>query len=336
MTGHTGFKGSWLTLLLHSRGHEISGYSLDPLADGLFSRTALHELMSNDFRGDVRDDRALSRAIQLTEPDYAIHLAAQALVLQGYRSPRETYTTNVNGTLNFLEATAASDSIRSQLVVTSDKVYAPSPQRHRPYLESDALGGDDPYSNSKAMADLLTQEYFKRSYGKPGAIARAGNVIGAGDSAADRLLPDLVRAKLSESTFLMRYPNAIRPWQHVLDCINGYLMLLRAAEQSGGMGPLNFGPRESSAAPVSDVVQLASKYLDIPSSRISSASENKLREQPYLELDSGKARDLLGWEDHFSLAEAVEDACKLLPRESNESRNAILSTISSWSLRHVD
>jgi CDP-glucose 4,6-dehydratase len=253
ITGHTGFKGAWLIFLLKARGHEVSGLALDPLPGSLFERADLAQDLTHDFRVDIRDREKTHKAFQEVQPGYVIHMAAQALVREGYRNPLYTYETNVNGTLNVLHAIEQTESIRAQLIVTTDKVYL-NQGLNRPYVETDSLGGADPYSASKAMADILAQEWLGRAGAKPGAIARAGNVIGAGDISRDRLIPDISRAALSGNKLQVRYPHAVRPWQHVLDCLNGYLALLDEADRGLEAGAWNFGPDAAEGLSVLDVV----------------------------------------------------------------------------------
>jgi len=244
VTGHTGFKGSWLTLLLKAKGHKVSGIALDPPQESLFERAKISQDLAHDVRIDVRNREAVIQAFGEIKPDFVIHMAAQALVLEGYRNPRETYEINVNGTLNVLEASEISASVRAQIIVTTDKVYE-NRGLNRPYVESDPLGGNDPYSASKAMADILAQEHLARKGATPGAVVRAGNVVGAGDYSRGRLIPDFVRANQVGAKLTVRHPEATRPWQHVLDCLGGYLLLLDAVDSRGFRGQWNFGPPAS-------------------------------------------------------------------------------------------
>jgi CDP-glucose 4,6-dehydratase len=218
LTGHTGFKGTWLSLLLSSAGHEVSGISLNPVEGSLFSRVRPRDLLNADVRLDIRDAAAVHEQIARIAPDVVIHLAAQPLVRESYRDPRGTFDTNVWGTINVLEATRRTESVQATLIVTTDKVYR-NDGRSTGYVESDPLGGHDPYSASKAMADLATQSWRASYPGTPIAIARAGNVIGGGDVSPDRLMPDLIAAFATGTPARIRNPRAIRPWQHVLDCL---------------------------------------------------------------------------------------------------------------------
>lgn len=329
ITGHTGFKGSWLIFLLRAQGHKISGLGLDPLAESIFSRTKLERDLNHDFRIDIRNRDETIKSVGKAQPDYLIHMAAQAIVREGYRNPLYTYETNVAGTLNVLEAAHQADSIKAQLIVTTDKVYM-SRSLSRPYVETDPLGGKDPYSASKAMADILAQEYFSRKGSKPGAVARAGNVIGAGDIAPERLFPDIVRAIESRRPLKVRLPEAIRPWQHVLDCLGGYLALLEALEKTSVRGEFNFGPGSGMLASVDDVIQQVQRQTPFALEE-ASWEDDTFREEPYLFLDSEKARRVLGWSEKFDLADSLRDATMAVSNmDGLELREHIDSTVKTW------
>lgn len=306
ITGHTGFKGAWLVFLLKAQGHQVSGLALDPLPGSIFDRTNLESELIHDFRADIRNVNETVNAFRHAEPDYVIHMAAQALVREGYRNPRYTYETNVLGTLNVLEAVDQTDSVRAQLIVTTDKVYLDQ-GLNRPYVETDPLGGKDPYSASKAMADILTQEHLSRDGAKPGAIARAGNVIGAGDVSNERLIPDIVRALEADEPLVLRYPGAIRPWQHVLDCLYGYLALLSAIENHGARGEWNFGPRIDSQLSVGEVAERAANQLALKIEPQVDISEN-FPEDSFLVLDTRKAGANLAWSNLLSPLEAIDSS----------------------------
>lgn len=304
ITGHTGFKGAWLTLLLLSRGHTVSGISLDPEPGALFTEANLHELVENDFRVDIRDFKALSVAMNSIKPDVLIHLAAQPLVRRSYRNPRETYETNVNGTLNVLEASQQLQRLRARLIITTDKVYK-NVDRAEGYLETEPLGGDDPYSSSKAMADLLTQSWVKSFPAMPTAIARAGNVIGGGDVCEDRLIPDAIRAFTRGKPLHIRYPAAVRPWQHVLDCVNGYLALVDKMLTDDEQGEWNFGPGNESFVPVGQV-SLAAAHFWSEKASVEIDEGQHLHEANLLALDSTKAESQLGWRNKLVYPESLE------------------------------
>lgn len=310
ITGHTGFKGSWLSLMLQMQGHTVSGISLDPPEKSLFSQANLSNLLQNDLRIDIRNSGELSSAVKKIDPEVIIHLAAQPLVRESYKDPVGTFETNVLGTLNLLEATRALTNLRATLVITTDKVYK-NHNHLRGYLETDELGGDDPYSASKAAADIATQSWVKSFATSPVAIARAGNVIGGGDWAADRIIPDLVHAYSSNQMPSLRYPHAIRPWQHVLDCLNGYLKLADTMISDGISGEWNFGPELREKHEVLDLVKAFAKAWGIQES--DSAWTIEETEQPheagYLLLDSNKARKSLGWSDELSFSDSIDWTC---------------------------
>lgn len=306
VTGHTGFKGSWLSRMLQMQGHTVSGISLDPPEKSLFNQADLSNLFQNDLRIDIRNSNELSSAVKKIDPEVIIHLAAQPLVRESYRDPVGTFEINVLGTLNLLEATKALANLRATLVITTDKVYK-NHNHLRGYVETDELGGDDPYSASKAAADIASQSWVKSFATTPVAIARAGNVIGGGDWATDRIIPDLVNAYSSDQTPTLRYPHAIRPWQHVLDCLNGYLKLVDSMIAHGVSGEWNFGPDLKVKYEVLDLVKVFAKAWGVQETESSWAIEEA--EQPheagFLLLDSSKARRSLGWSDKLSFSDSI-------------------------------
>lgn len=303
ITGHTGFKGAWLAAMLKEQGHELVGISLPPLEKSLYKEADLADLFEKEYFLDIRDGSALKSAIQDSDVEVAIHLAAQPLVRESYRTPIETYQTNVIGTLNFLDSIKGAD-IRAALIITSDKVYK-NKNLLRGYSESDELGGHDPYSSSKAAADLATQSWVLSYESKNVAIARAGNVIGGGDWAADRLIPDLVSSFANGLPAVIRYPNAIRPWQHVLDCLSGYLALVEAMLSSGVGGEWNFGPEINTDTKVSKVADLAARYWGGLASWELDANP-QFHEAGFLLLDSSKAREVLDWQDKLEFESAIK------------------------------
>jgi CDP-glucose 4,6-dehydratase len=303
ITGHTGFKGPWLTLLLLHRGHRVSGLALDPAEGGLFKRAGLADQLVSDFRVDIRDAAATAAAVAAAAPDVVVHMAAQALVRESYRNPRYTYETNTMGTLNVLEAVAATPSVRAHVVITTDKVYR-NINQETGYVETDPLGGDDPYSASKAMADLLTQSWIRSFPSCPSAIARAGNVIGGGDISRDRLLPDLIAAYACGQAPVLRFPLAVRPWQHVLDCLNGYLTLADALLAGSGLGQWNFGPGRDSFVEVGQVATLAAELWGGGAHWELDRAEHA-HEANLLALDASKAQRELGWRNRLSFRDAL-------------------------------
>lgn len=309
VTGHTGFKGAWLGLWLERLGARVTGLALPPEEPALFTSIDLASRIDSRI-GDVRDDEAIRRALDVSEAEIVFHLAAQSLVHEGYREPVETYSTNVLGTVQLLEAVRRADSVSAVVVVTTDKCYE---NREWPwgYRESDRLGGKDPYSSSKACAELVTAAYRSSYFGDGSApavaTARAGNVIGGGDWSADRLIPDLMRGALDGSAVRIRRPRAIRPWQHVLEPLAGYLLLAErlVAGEPGSAGPWNFGPAESDSWTVGEIVErLAALWGDDLPWQLDDADHPA--EAGLLTLDSSKVRRLLGWRPRLDLPTALE------------------------------
>jgi CDP-glucose 4,6-dehydratase len=297
VTGHTGFKGSWLALWLASRGDNVSGIALDPIPGALYERADIAQVMKDDHRIDIRDSESLTAAVNSISPDVVLHLAAQPLVRESYRAPRETFATNVMGTLNMLEAVSTTPSVKAHVVITTDKVYR-NVNQVAGYVEGDALGGHDPYSASKAMADIMTQSWVASFPGTPTAIARAGNVIGGGDVSPDRLLPDLLASFADHRPAMIRYPDAVRPWQHVLDCLNGYLVLADALVDGRGTGEWNFGPGRESFVPVRRLADLAVNAWG-DGARWTTDSLEHPHEAALLSLDATKAERELGWRNRL-------------------------------------
>ncbi len=306
ITGHTGFKGAWLAQLLAAGGHEVSGLSLDPGDDSLFVRARVSELLTHDLRADIRDATATATAMRRAAPDVVIHLAAQSLVRESYRDPRTTWETNVNGTYNVLDAVAGTPGVRALLVITTDKVYR-NTNRVAGYREDEPLGGLDPYSASKAAADLLTQSWIASSgCTVPTAIARAGNVVGGGDVCAERLMVDLIAAFSAGKDVNLRSPHAVRPWQHVLDCLDGYLTLtdaLIAGTQSGEA--FNFGPDSEDLVPVITVAETVARLWGTGSGVVVDAAPAPV-EAERLSLDVSKARSRLGWNSRLDFEKTMK------------------------------
>ena len=305
ITGHTGFKGSWLSLMLQMQGHEVSGISLNPQQKSLFVQAGLEGTFKHDFRIDIRNKEELTEAIRTINPDVIVHLAAQPLVRESYKYPVETFETNVIGTLNVLEATKELKNLQAALIITTDKVYK-NHNHLRGYVETDELGGDDPYSASKAAADLATQSWIKSFAKIPMAIARAGNVIGGGDWAVDRIIPDLVNAYSNSELPTLRYPDAIRPWQHVLDCLNGYLKLIDHMLSTGGGGEWNFGPSLDSKHSVGDLSKAVASKYEITGKAWNLEAVSQPHEAGYLLLDSSKSRSELNWNDTLDFSQTID------------------------------
>lgn len=303
ITGHTGFKGAWLIMLLKQRGHTVSGVSLEPATDSLFDKVEASKSLNFDLRCDIGELGKLEETFKQVKPDVVIHLAAQSLVRESYREPILTMQTNVLGTLNVLKASQAVGGVKAQLIVTTDKVYE-NVGKPTGYVETDPLGGKDPYSASKAMADIATQSWLASFENPPTAIARAGNVIGGGDVCADRLIPDLVRSYCSGQIPQLRAPDSIRPWQHVLDCLNGYLLLVDKILETRVNGAWNFGPTDLQTKSVADVAEIAGDSWGIDTKWQQDFSPHP-HEASQLLLNSDKARRELGWSDKLNFEESI-------------------------------
>ena len=313
ITGHTGFKGGWLALWLLNMGAKVYGYSLiPPTKSNFFTVTGLTTKLSKNTFGDIRDTSNLTKAMQLSDADIVFHLAAQPLVRYSYVEPVETYSTNVMGTINVLEAVRKTSSVRAVVNVTTDKCYE-NREWIWPYREHEALGGYDPYSSSKACAELVASAYrnsFLREQNVHVASTRAGNVIGGGDWADDRLIPDFLRAIDLEKTLLVRSPQAIRPWQHVLEPLAGYLNLGEKliVEGSCFAEPWNFGPNDEDAKSVEWILnQLCKKS---PKAQWRLDKEQQLHEAHTLRLDSSKAKARLDWSPRWNLEKALTETFK--------------------------
>jgi CDP-glucose 4,6-dehydratase len=313
VTGHTGFKGAWLCLLLRHLGAVVTGYALAPATEpSLFELAGVRDHI-RDLRGDVRDRDALTRALRESRPEVVLHLAAQSLVRASYAEPVETLATNVMGTAHLLEASRQTEGVRAVVVVTSDKCYE-NRERIWGYRESDPMGGFDPYSASKGCAELVTAAWRRSFFASAGdtapaavASARAGNVIGGGDWAADRLVPDCVRAFQAGHCVRIRRPEAVRPWQHVLEPLGGYLHLAELLLDGGARFAegWNFGPREDDARPVRWVVQRAVELWG-GDARWEMCGEEHPHEAGWLHLDCSKARVHLGWRPRTDVTQAMD------------------------------
>ena len=310
VTGHTGFKGAWLVLWLEALGARVSGYALVPPTQPSLWALIEGSVAVRSRIADVRDLPTLGRAMQEFQPDIVFHLAAQSLVRASYADPVGTYATNVMGTVHVLEATRQVPSVRAIVNVTSDKCYQ-NLETGQAYREGDPMGGHDPYSSSKGCAELVTTAYrdsfLARAGGAALASARAGNVIGGGDWALDRVVPDTVRAALAGAPVRIRNPNAVRPWQHVLEPLWGYLQLAERlwAEPRRFAEGWNFGPDESEAVPVKVVVSTLVRLWGPPAAWTADDGAHP-QEANFLRLDSSKARRELGWRPRLGLERALE------------------------------
>ena len=301
LTGHTGFKGAWLALLLERLGAEVTGFALAPEA-GPSAFVALRPAITSRI-GDLRDAVAVQAAVQATRPEIVLHLAAQALVGRGYRDPEGTFASNVTGTINLMQALRGAGA-KAALIITSDKVYR-NDNQGRAFREDDALGGHDPYSASKAACEIAVSSW-RASFGvEIGSIAtaRAGNVIGGGDFGAERLIPDLVRARIADQALVIRRPDATRPFQHVLDVLRGYLLHAEALWAGAAPPALNFGPRDAEIS-VRRVLELYGTAAGAPIAW-EAAPAPPMEEAQRLALDSSLAMQSLGWAPRHDAASAI-------------------------------
>lgn len=317
ITGHTGFKGSWLSLWLQSMGAKVIGYALQPNTNPNLFEVARVGLGMVSIIGDIRDLAHLKAVLTEYQPEIVIHLAAQPLVLYSYLEPVETYSTNVMGTVNLLESIRNTRNVKVVVNVTSDKCYE-NREWDWGYRENEAMGGHDPYSNSKGCAELVTaayrNSYFNtdkyKDHGVAIASARAGNVIGGGDWAENRLIPDMMRAIKIGQPVSIRNPNSIRPWQHVLEPLSGYLLLAQKLYEEGSSFAegWNFGPNDNDAKPVGWLLdQLATTWGDGVIWKFDDSDH--LHEAHYLKLDCSKAKSRLNWEPKWSLDKAINLIC---------------------------
>ena len=318
LTGHTGFKGSWLSLWLQSLGAEVTGYALKPSTHPNLFEVASVEKAMRSIIGDILDLSGLKKAMKEANPYILIHMAAQPLVRYSYSNPIETYATNVMGTVHVLETARENKNIKAILNVTSDKCYD-NKEIDRGYREDEPMGGFDPYSNSKGCAELVSSAYRNsffniekyKDHGVALATARAGNVIGGGDWAEDRLIPDFMRAIEAKQKVFIRNPHAILPWQHVLEPLQGYLMLCQKLYENGPSysQSFNFGPNEKDAKNVESVARDLVETWGEGASYEVSANDSSLHEAHFLKLDCSKARKELRWQPKLDIHAALEKIC---------------------------
>ena len=316
VTGHTGFKGGWLSLWLHHLGAQVHGYALNPPTEpNLFEVARVSELLTTDTRANVTDLDELQSSLKRVQPEVVFHLAAQPLVRESYRNPLNTLTTNVMGATHLMEAIRNVESVLAVVIITTDKVYE-NREWVYPYRETDTLGGYDPYSASKAAAEIVVASYRASFFGEGTAkplvhiaTARAGNVIGGGDWSSDRLVPDCLKAFERAESVYLRYPHAVRPWQHVLEPLSGYLLLaerLLGTDASRYTSSWNFGPDTNGDATVAEVAQALANLWG-KSDRVKLAHEvEHPHETCLLRLDTTRARKELGWYPRWSLQQALQ------------------------------
>jgi len=311
VTGHTGFKGSWLAYWLHRLGAEVTGFALAPAYErSHFERLGLDRKFVH-MEGDLRDPAAILDTVRSAQPEFVFHLAAQALVRRSYADPKETFDTNVGGAVNLLEALRLTGGVETLVFCTSDKCYL-NVGRAEGYAETDTLGGHDPYSGSKAAAEMVFHAYdhsFLAPAGIAAASVRAGNVVGGGDWAEDRILPDCIRALEAGRDIVLRNPDATRPWQHVLDPLNGYMNLALALRDNPGAfrGGWNFGPEAAAPMTVMEVAERAIAAWGSGAVRVERPADAP-PEHHLLQLDIAKATQALGWRPRWSMSRAVDES----------------------------
>lgn len=337
VTGHTGFTGSWACIWLNQLGCEVYGYSLEPeTTPNLFSEAEVGKLVNGKV-ADIRNFENLRDEITKFQPDLVLHLAAQPLVRRSYRIPRETFEVNAQGTANVLEAIRGVDSIKGVLCITTDKVYK-NFETDRQYVETDELGGQDPYSASKAAAELVISSY-RSSFGVVGSgspvigVARGGNIIGGGDWSEDRIIPDFMRAYESNKALEIRFPKSTRPWQHVISLVDGYLSILE-----GMLSPkakdfdqaFNLGPMDNNSVSVSELLSMLSKHIDGVEVLEGSAD---FHEAGKLGLNSSLATKIFGWSPNWTTAQSIEATAywyKAFLSKDKQARQLCLEQIELW------
>jgi CDP-glucose 4,6-dehydratase len=327
LTGHTGFKGTWLCRILLQAGAEVTGYALQPpTSPSLFVQTETEKDI-HSITGDVRDRNALFKAVTNAKPDIVFHLAAQPIVRFSYREPAATYETNVMGTVNILEALKETTSVKSFVNVTTDKVYE-NKEWHWGYRENENLCGYDPYSNSKSCSELVTHSYRNSFFNGENApaisTARSGNVIGGGDYAEDRIIPDCIRAVNEKKEIIVRNPHSTRPYQHVLECLYGYLVLAERQYSDKTLeGAYNFGPNDESCITTGDLVGL---FCEAWSSGVTwkAQGDGGPHEANFLKLDCSKSKVVLGWKPCWDIQTAVEKTVEFAKFQSDNERMAFI------------
>ena len=312
LTGHTGFKGSWFTIFLNLLGAKVAGYSLKPNVNpNLYDLAKLYKEIHKTTFGDIRDYSKLKNSIKKFSPDFVVHMAAQPLVRESYVNPKYTYEVNTLGTVNILNILNEIKFIKSALIITTDKVYFNNNKKNY-YEESDTLGGFDPYSNSKSCAELVVNSYNRSFFEEKNifvATARAGNVIGGGEFSKYRLVPDYIRALLKNKILILRSPNSIRPWQHVIDPLYGYLLLLMKLYKKKAIASnsFNFGPKKSNNKSVNDVINLINKDFNNSVRVIKKVNSSKnYHESKILMLDSNKSKKILNWQTKYNLEQSIK------------------------------
>ena len=312
LTGHTGFKGSWFTIFLNLLGAKVAGYSLKPNVNpNLYDLAKLDKEIHKTTFGDIRDYSKLKNSLKTFSPDFVVHMAAQPLVRESYVNPKYTYEVNTLGTINILNILNELKFVKSALIITTDKVYLNNNKKSY-YEENDLLGGFDPYSNSKSCAELIVNSYNQSFFEKKNIFAvtaRAGNVIGGGDFSKDRILPDYIRSLLKKKRLILRSPNSIRPWQHVIDPLYGYLLLLMKLYKKETItnNGFNFGPKKSNNKSVNDVINLINKDFNNSVRVIKKVNSSKnYHESKILMLNSDKSKKILNWQTKYNLEQSIK------------------------------
>ena len=330
ITGHTGFKGSWLTIWLLSMGAKVCGYSLEKYEnDKLYNSIGISEEI-NDIRGDILDLEKLNLTFKSFEPEIVFHMAAQPLVRQSYKDPVNTFKTNIIGTVNILETLRTSESVKAAVIITSDKVYENKEWLYG-YRETDRLGGKDPYSASKGATEIVVNSYIESFFKESKiniATARAGNVIGGGDYSKDRLIPDCISSLQNKKTIQIRNPSSVRPWQHVLDPLHGYLLLAQKLYVDDSFtGAWNFAPKRSSIVTVKELVKQFTSIWGEGTYNITTTNDN-YKETTFLNLDYTKSKFNLGWSPKLEFNDALTLTVNWYKNESNgNSYNLCLNQI---------
>jgi CDP-glucose 4,6-dehydratase len=310
ITGHTGFKGGWLSLVLSKLGSKLYGYSLPPEnKDCFYEKTKIKNIFIKSIFGDLNDKFKLKKFIQTTKPEIIFHLAAQPLVKQSYENPIFTFETNILGTSYLCDYAKNCQSVKSLIVVTSDKCYYNEDYKLKLFKETDPLGGKDPYSASKACAEIVTHAFQKSFFSKSNlncATVRAGNVIGGGDSSKFRIFPDIIKAIKSSKKIVLRNPNAIRPWQHVIDPVIGYINLAEKLykNKKNYIGPWNFGPETKSIKSVLELVKEVNKFKKIKFKSL--RKKNNIYESKFLGLDIKKSKKILRWRPRINFTKSIQ------------------------------
>jgi CDP-glucose 4,6-dehydratase len=326
ITGHTGFKGTWLCHILSQAGSDITGYALEPPIPSLFRHTTVEKKIRSIY-GDIRDRDLLAQIMRKTEPDIVFHMAAQPLVRRSYSDPALTYETNVMGTVNLLEALRGISSVRSFVNITTDKVYE-NKEWHWGYRENDNLCGFDPYSNSKSCSELATYSYRNSFFSNKNSLAvstaRSGNVIGGGDYAEDRIIPDCVRAVQAGMPIILRNPHSTRPYQHVLECLSGYLLLAEKQYSNKSLeGAYNFGPNDESGVTTGTLTDLFCTAWGEGASW-TAEDDSGPHEADFLKLDCSKAKAVLGWKPKWDIKTAMEKTVEFAKAASGREGPACL------------